>query len=97
MRNELMLKANHHIIRSFMVLKNESKKKLITNKLLDQSFNRVYRGIIHPSRMSDPDEKDALEEIKEILDEENQEDGVRIDLMNTKDAYVKAHEDDRDV
>jgi hypothetical protein len=45
MRADLMLRTDHHVIRSIKQLDRDDTKKLKTNRLLDSSFNRISEGM----------------------------------------------------
>ena len=65
--------------------------------MLDSSFNRVYIGLVKPEQAEEEkkkkeenkkkNKKDVLDEIKEKLDEDGDEDQVaRLEVMKTNDA-----------
>ena len=89
MRADLMLKTDHHVIRSIKQLDRDEKRKAKTNRLLDSSFSRVSEGMKDITRVEHKREKkkSALEEIEELLDEDLGEDNTKkLDIIKTKTA-----------
>ena len=63
MRADLMLKTDHHVIRSIKQLDRDDKLKAKTNRLLDSSFSRVAERM---KKTSGPDAEEFEEELKKI-------------------------------